>query len=76
MNAWRQELNQSLDITKQAFEVARLALANTTLILQQKYPEIEATMTSEGNVIFMETDGGRNEFFSVSEVEKTYGKRR
>lgn len=33
-------------------------------------------MTSEGNVLFMETDGGRNEFFSVSEVEKTYGKRR
>lgn len=73
--AWRQELNRSVDVVKQAFEVARLALANTTLILQQKYPEIEATMTSEGNVIFMETDGGRNEFFSVSEVEKTYGKR-
>lgn len=74
--AWRQELNRSVDVAKQAFDVARLALANTTLILQQKYPEIEATMTSEGNVIFMETDGGRNEFFSVSEVEKTYGKRR
>lgn len=74
--AWRQELNRSVDIAKQAFDVARLALANTTLILQQKYPEIEATMTSEGNVIFMETDGGRNEFFSVSEVEKTYGKMR
>ena len=73
--AWRQELNRSVDVAKQAFAVARLALANTTLILQQKYPEIEATMTSEGNVIFMETDGGRNEFFSVSEVEKTYGKR-
>ena len=75
MNAWRQELNRSVDVAKQAFDVARLALANTTLILQQKYPEIEAAMTSEGNVIFMETDGGRNEFFSVSEVEKTYGKR-
>ena len=75
MNAWRQELNQSLDIAKQAFEVARLALENVTHILQQKYPEIEATMTSDGNVIFMETDCGRNEFFSFSDVEKTYGKR-
>lgn len=76
MNAWKQELNRSIDVATQAFEVARLALANATLILQQKYPEIEVTMTSDGNVIFMETDGSRNEFYSFSDVEKTYGKRR
>lgn len=73
--AWRNELKRSLCVAEQTFGLAKLALANATLILQQKYPEIEATMTSDGNVIFTETDGERKEFYSVAEVEKAYGKR-
>ena len=73
--AWRNELKRSIGIAEQTFGFAELALANATLILQQKYPEIEATMTSEGKIIFTETNSDRKEFYSVAEVEKAYGKR-
>ena len=73
--AWKSELNRSVGIAKQTFEISKMALANTTLVLQQKYPEVEATITSDGNVIFTEIEGDRKEFYSVAEVEKKYGKR-
>lgn len=69
---FEEKFNESIRKCMNAYNKAEQSLSKLTLLIQKKYPSLEATM-SGGEIFFMDMDSPhRDEYYSLEDIEERY----